>query len=251
MGRVSQQSPWGVNVLGELTALVEASSPNVARIQDILNRYTFPPATLIQLAEKALTEDNLNLSVLFNKIPANDMLLVLSNIQINSTEHEELIRYQVLGRGATPNASHLLKLYNGGEFDMFTWLVEFAFAPCLLTTFEEILTGLKEEYEDTDGELDWVRFLVNTYLHRYKGPGPIREMIEVIHDTRGYRALMRYVLTYRERETLFMFTVLAKRNPTTKLPLDLVKRLAAMLLGEKWDRKATQLEIADEGRCEL
>jgi hypothetical protein len=46
-----------------------------------------------------------------------------------------------------------------------------------------------------------------------------------------------------------MLGVVARRDPALKLPLDLVKRVAAHLLGPSYDKKATVLEIADEGRC--
>jgi hypothetical protein len=93
--------------------------------------------------------------------------------------------------------------------------------------------------------------LVNVYLHRFRGPDPVLEILVDLEHNRGYKALIRYVRTYRERETLFMLAAMA-RKPTAraKLPLDLVKHLAAMVLGEHWNREATQAQIAAEGRWE-
>jgi hypothetical protein len=197
MGRVSHQAPWGAKAFDELKDLVQESPVDVDGIEYLLTKCVIPPAKLIEITQLALVEDNLNLHMLFDKVPAKDMLL-----RVNNQAHVLLLKEQVERRAATPHVDHLLKLHEGGEFNLFKWLTGFADQTTVLNALWYILQqredwGWEEDADEDEAGLGWILFLIHAYLFRYKGPEAIDDMCEAIADNRGPKALTRYVVDAR------------------------------------------------------
>ena len=219
-----------------LNHLIHQKPIDRIKLEQLLNEYTFNPQTLFDAARNAIFNGELGLHVLFDKVDPDDILRLVVYTNLKGDELQRSIQHQ-LDRGATLHAQYMRVTIEKHDLQTYKWMLQIASVDVLHHTL-----GIVDMNREPVG---FVLPLVNTYLH--KSVSPMRTTIVSIElqRQRSYRALIRYVHSFHQRQTLFMFAALARRNPKAKLPLDLVKNLAEMVLGPI--RPATQQEIEDEG----
>ena len=223
----------------QLHVLVRQTPVDCVKLEQLLNENTFTKYTLIPAAHYVIRHRGLKgFEVLFDKI---DPSLMIRLVMFWSNLEEEQFKRSMkreLNRGAAIDTDEVGTLLKEEKFQQFKWTIQ--------VIPVDMLWQMMSKYARFS--LTFVHPMVDMYLTKVRGPVPITELSVKSKQERAYKALGRYVHTFRERETLFIFAVVTKRprNTKTKLPLDLVKKLGVMVLGSI--RLATAQEIEDEGR---
>jgi hypothetical protein len=236
-----------------LNNLVQQTPPDLVQIEQVLNDFAFSEQALVDAAKHATVAGNVELHVLFNKIKPQNMLVLMMCSGLKGPELRRSLKHQV-DRGMVIRQRLVTRAMDYVKPEVFKELLSFVSYDVMYSVFTRWLMrrrawDMRDDLNE-DVVFKHIFVLVNVYLT--KGCCAIQQIRAELRCNRGQLGLIRYVQTYHDRETIQLLGVVAARKShnRVKLPLDLVKKLATMLLGENCLRIATQSEIMKEGRWE-